>query len=72
MVDVGYRPRVWVLRKLAAVGCWVMSGPSRAPNRLLGFWVVLVNGLNTVCGVLPPETPSEGRATTACWGESAT
>ena len=44
----------------------VVSGPSRAVNRLVGFWVVLVNGPNTVCGVLPPGTSSKGRATTAC------
>ena len=49
-------------------GVGVVSGPFRAPNRFVGFWVVLVNGPNTVCGVLPPGTPSKGRATTACWG----
>ena len=43
-------------------GVGVMSGPSRAVNRFVGFWVVLVNGPNTVCGVLPPGTPSKGES----------
>ena len=38
----------------------VMSGPSRAVNRLVGFWVVLVNGPNTVCGGCRPKPLRRG------------
>ena len=49
-------------------GVGVVSGPFRAPNRFVGFWVVLVNGPNTVCGGCRLEPLRKGRATTACWG----
>ena len=60
--------RMWVLCKLAAVGCWgrerAFSGRKSVCRLLGGVGYRSEHGL----WGLPPETSSEGRATTACWG----